>query len=192
MAEAEVERRLGPPVATAEPSVTGSARHRPYRATLYAFADGPLVNAGRGRMRLAELRYEGGRLTAIDNDPGARIDGGACKSDPRRPSPLNAVELRAPAGPLLSFAGVKVGDPLLSLEHRFGRAPSGNASRDWYSYLPVPISFDVDPETTAIIGFAVATDDQALTTSILPRLHLRRDRTTCALSSIHFELSDGG
>ncbi len=157
---------------------------------LYAFpARGAgLVVAGQADLRLAELRYERGRLAAIDNAPGARIDGYECASRARRRPASETISVSALAGPMLRFSGVGVGEPLSVLQHRFGRTPTSNASKDWYSYLPVPISFDVDPDRDKVVGFAVAADDEALTTSALPELHLQRDPATCELESIRFGL----
>jgi hypothetical protein len=191
MPEAAVEQRIGQAVASADRRTDGSASGPPraFHATLHAFSStpGPPVRHGRAALRLAELLYEKGRLIAIDTAPGARIDGGACPGRPSRSGDVTPVDVAARGGPLLRFAGVTVGDPLDALGRAFGRSPSGNRSRDWYSYLPVPISVDVDPDRAAIVGFTIATDAQALTTSLLPILHLQRD-AACRLITIQFAL----
>lgn len=176
MTEPAVEQRLGKPVASG--TVGGPLR---YRVALYSFASGTNPR----RIGLVELRYRGGQLAAIDTSPGARLDSDPCAGHPGR---VEAGEIRVEpaAGPFGRFAGTVLGDPVSALARRFGRAPAGNRSRDWLTYLPVPIAFDADPDRGRITGIAIATDDRALTAGALPRLRIRRDGATCRLLSIRY------
>jgi hypothetical protein len=190
MREAAVEQRIGRPVAATDRSTTRPGPHRVFHATLHAFSamPGAPVQHGRARLGLTELLYDDGTLVAIDTAPGARIDGFACPGGATSSATAKEVEIDARTGPLLRFATVEAGDPLATLGRVFGKPPSGNRSRDWFTYLPVPISVDVDPDRAAIVGFTIATDAQTLTTSFLPMLHRQHD-ATCRLTAIQFALS---
>lgn len=181
MTEEEVERRLGAPMARSSRAAS--------MATLYAFPflGGPLVVNGRARLRMAELRFVDERLVAIDNDPPSSATSGACSPGHVR-DPLEGVDLGANAGPLIRIAGIKTGDPLSQLRRRFGRAPAHNRPRDWYNYLPIPLSFTVDRHR--ISGFEVARDEAALTsTEPEPRIYVHREPATCRLTGIDFAFS---
>ncbi len=182
MTRADVEQRIGVPVAR----LARPAQDRRFAASLYAFSarpGTPLVDAG--SFRLVELRYAGERLVAIDNEPGARITDTSCGEGLHRAA---AIETDAPAGPLLGFNQVQVGDPLRRIRARFGRAPAANRSRDWFSYLPVPISFGSDPDRGIVTGIAIASSADALTTAARPELRLERDTVSCRLTAIYFAL----
>ena len=189
MREAAVEQRIGRPVAATDRSTTMPGPHRVFHATLHAFSamPGALVQNGRARLRLTELLYDDGTLVAIDTAPGARIDGFACPGGDTSSATAKEVEIDARTGPLLRFATVEAGDPLAALERVFGRSPLGNRSRDWFTYLPVPIGIAVDPDRAVILGFTIATDDEALTSAALSIVHLQRD-AACSLTAIQFAL----
>jgi hypothetical protein len=180
MTEEDVERRLGAPVARS----SGAAS----TATLYAFPfrGGSLVVNGRARFRMAELRFIDKRLIAIDNDPPSTTTSSSCSAEHIR-GRLDGVDLAARAGPLLRIVGTGVGEPLSQLRKRFGRAPARNRSSDWYNYLPIPLSFDVDGNR--ITGFEVARDGAALTSERPePKVYLQRVPATCELTGINFVL----
>lgn len=183
MKRAEVEERIGSPVATAN-----VVPHTLYGAALYAFPANP-NRPGSVAVRLVELRYERARLVAIDTAPGARIASTPCGGRLHTRTDIS-VDVGANAGPLLRFGGVAVGDPTTALSAKFGRIPDANASQDWLNYLPVPISFDVDPDRQRVTGIAIATNDDALTSSVAPQLLLRRDPATCRLVSVNYRLRD--
>lgn len=180
MTEGDVERRLGTPVARS----SGVAS----TAMLYAFPflGGSLVVNGRARFRMAELRFIDKRLIAIDNAPPSKTTSAPCSREHAR-GPTDGVDLAASAGPLLRIVGTGVGDQLSQLRKRFGRSPAPNRSYDWYSYLPIPLSFDVD--RNRITGFQVARDEAALTSERPePRIYLHRAPATCQLTDIDFAL----
>ena len=182
MPESEVQQRLGTP----DQRITTSNGV----ATLYVFnkKPGPLVTGGRARFRIVELRYADNQLIAIDTNPGMTMFSPACPAHHRIPT-WKVVDTTEIAGPLLTFSGMQIGDPLLRLVQTFGSMPNRNRSGDWYNYLPVPVSFDVDPDRKRITGIAIARDESILTGE-RPQVHLRleRDPTTCGLTGIKFTL----
>ncbi len=181
-----VEARIGKPVA--EAAVTDSLlMPRRYRAALYVFPGTTTSRNGRLRFRMTELLYYNDQIAAINDSPGARIDNTRCSTRFAN-DPLKDVEIGVVIGPFLRFDGIKIGDRLVTLSHLFGRAPGTNRSKDWYSYWPIPITFDADPDTQIIDGIAIAMDEQAGSVLAMPLLHVRRDPATCKPLSITFAL----
>ncbi len=135
---------------------------------------------------MAELRFLDKRLVAIDTEPPFTMTSAPC-SQGNFPSRPDEVDGAARAGPLLRILGTGVGDPLSQVRKRFGRSPAASRSRDWYSYLPIPLSFDVD--RNRITGFEVARDEASLTAERpWPRLYLHHVAATCRLTGIDFAL----
>ena len=136
------------------------------------------------RLRFLEVLLEDGRVAHIDNNPSTRTSYPACS----HPFKLLDDGQGEPPGfeDFQSFAGVKVGAPEGDLARRFGRAPNMNASRDWLSYLPVPLTFGADPDTGRITGFAIGTDDSSVTMEGEVVMNVELDSATCRPVSVRF------
>jgi hypothetical protein len=189
MSRAELDRAMGAPVQS-RPVADSLAPGRAYTARVYAFprtwrADlerGPVSNP---HLRFVEVLLLEDRAVKIANNPPALIRGPACKAVARPPE----IDLEhEPLGfaPFQAFNGVRVGDTLRSLEKWFGRAPEPNTTRDWYNYLPAPITFDVDPETARITGFAIGSDQDAVSLGAPVQMTVARDPATCRTTGISF------
>lgn len=183
MTESAVEQHLGAPVQR-------RVNQRGIVA-LYVFParSGPLVTKARARFRLALLRYVDGKLALIANDPptsGGTVSARCAKDDPTR-----SITSDADTGPLLRFDGITVGDRVTRLARVFGNEAARNRSHDWYNYLPVPMSFDVNPNSARVIGFAIARDEKTLTTD-WPSIEVQStyNSTTCLLQTVKFDLSN--
>lgn len=185
MSPAEVEEALGKPAA-----LLASGDHLD---TLYVFParpGGPLIVGGRARFRQVQLRFDGNRLVMIDNDPGSvgETEPRQCQStrDSNR-----RIDAAAIAGPMLRFVGIGIGDPIRLTRARFGVLPERNRPHDWYHYWPVPVSFDVDPDTGRITGITIARDGDTLTgqrATVHRLVHVSPEG--CRLTRIDFTLTD--
>ncbi len=182
MSENVVVQRIGRPVVTAD-----AGPRRRYRAVLYAFPAGARDTKPATHVHLAELQYDTGRLVAIDTSPGGRIESEPCAGHPARVQPGD-FDGDAPVGPLLAFNGIRPGDRTSILARRFGRAAANNRSHDWFTYLPLPVSFVVDPERRRITGVAIGADEDALTPGSLPLVHLGRDSASCRVTAVRYDL----
>ncbi len=124
-------------------------------------------------------------MVGIANNPGARIDFPRCDGQSRSAS----VEVGGdPADfrPFQAFAGIRTGMAVRRLTERFGRAPASNRPGDWRSYLPVPIAFGADPDTGRILGFAIGTDESAVTSGAEVHIRVQRNPHTCEITGLHF------
>lgn len=185
-----VEAAIGKPVAEADVTNT-LPKPKQYRAVLYVSPTPTLVpSRGRLRIRMTELLYDADRLAAINNSPPSTLDSTGCSSQFWN-HPDKAVDVGAPVGPFRRFDAIGIGDRLAKLRHLYGGESWSNRSKDWYTYWPVPITVDVDSDTTIIDGIAIATDEQAGSILAMPWLHVRRDPATCRPLSIAFALPAG-
>ena len=172
---------MGVPVQTGEVA-SGLGRSHRYQAQVYAFPRGwrPYAKGAapaQARLRFVEVLLDGGRVVQIDNDAAVRTSFPACA---RPAPPLDEGKGEPPDfKPFDSFAGVRTGAPEGDLARRFGRRPGRNASHDWLSYLPVPLTFDADPETRRITGFTIAADGDAATREDEVRMRVTVDPATC-------------
>jgi hypothetical protein len=181
----EVEQRLGAPVERA--TVAGGDQGQPaYEVRIFAFPRDWSAQARHpARLRFLEVLLAQDHVVRIDNDPGSVVRDGACAGADRAPRIDMGGE---PAGfqPFQVFAGVPVGAPTSDLASRFGRAPASNRPHDWRSYLPVPITFDADPATGRITGFAIAADEASATTAAPVEMTIVRDHQTCRYLGLAF------
>ena len=160
MSRSEVERALG------SPDYYASAPSRPaiprYAISYYVFPRDLSERLAKRPTRefahrILELRYVDDKVVRISDNPpeatwsprcGGPQDGAADQHEKGDDSVRDFA-------PLEVFATAKVGDDLRSVTHKFGKKYSWNSSRDFYNYWPIPVTFDVDPDTSLVTGFAL-------------------------------------
>jgi hypothetical protein len=189
MTEAELDRTMGAP---AQSTVVADDL-RPdvkYRVEIYASpstwqTDLARPSASSLRLRFVEVSLRDGRVVRIDNAPPSVIHGRTCKAVAHPPEIDVEADVRDFA-PFQTFAGLRVGADVHVLARWFGRAPSANASHDWYAYAPAPIMIDAEPETNRITGFAIGFNWDTVTVGAPVRMTVSRDPATCRITGISF------
>ena len=185
MSEAEVAREIGKPFSETETDGNSPTVPRRFHAAVYAVPRGPVIPFARNRPWFVELRFEAGRLVAIDTSVNSITEFGRCLPSLKRHA-ISPIVAGVPSGPLSHFGLIKIGSRLSTLRQAFGRMPNGNRPKDWFNYWPIPISIYADGQT--ITAIAIATDEDAM--MVAPPLVVveKRDPTTCRPVSINYSL----
>jgi len=120
------------------------------------------------------LLYWREKLVGIAVSHDARTDSAPCTAKTG-----GRVFLRGGADYPFNFHGIGLGAKMEAVTARFGRFATINASRDFASYWPVPLSFGGEGQVEEI---AFATGMAFVGISGMPRFQVRRDPATCLVT----------
>jgi hypothetical protein len=134
-------------------------------------------------MRILEVSYFHDRAVRLDNADAVEIRNGPCKA-----ATSDLLGKGEPAGfaPFRSFAGVHEGDSVAALIERFGKPTTMNRPRDFYAYMPTPLTIEIDIDHDAVGGFSIGVDTDAVFLGGRARLELTHDPATCQVTGLRF------
>jgi hypothetical protein len=181
MASAQLRTLLGRP--DASQTLTADYRRRDYPVTLLSYV---YPRNLKNWLRLAPARQGDFHpvtlqvllfkesVAAISVSDAARSKAPSCA-----PSVQRRTSIRPGANFPYGFHGLTLGAPVKSVETRFGRFASSNASHDFGNYWPVP--FSVSGADT-VSGLQFATGMAFAATGAMPDFHLRLDPRSCLVT----------
>ena len=194
MTQDEVASVLGPPDSEGEgPPATLPSKvdRKGYRDAYYLFPRDLARRLARGGatparldLRLLQVSYFQGRAVRMDSGPPAEF-----RSTPCQGHPAEDIAFGGDAegfAPFRAFAGVREGDPITTLTHRFGKPNTVSTARDFYTYMPAPLTLGVDPEHKTVGSFSIGADTDAVFLGGMAHLEFTRTPATCRISGVRF------
>lgn len=191
MTPEEVAALIGPPDhegAGPPDPLPAQPAHAGYRDAVYLFPRDLAQRLQREpqaelSLRSLTISYFEGRAVRIDTVGTVEIRSRAC--------PVATPDVKiagAPDGfaPFRSFAGVREGDPTSLLTRRFGKPMTVNRPGDFYTYMPTPLTVDIDLDHRAVGGFTIGADTEAVFLGGVTKLELTRDPATCRVTGFGF------
>ena len=185
----KVDSLLGPAdLQIDDPPATDPAG--PHRTAIYVFPRDLAARLLRKPVaavdfRLLEIDFEGDRVARIGNDQGYALQTSRCgPSNSDAVDPPDASEAPpADFRPFTRFAGVYVGESLRTLHRQLGRQTTLSTAGDFYTYVPAPITFHVEPARPGgvpeVLGFAIGSDERTVFLAHHSYIRLDRDPVSC-------------